>query len=288
MGVYLARLEYTPASIGSIVGAGVFGCAVAALLVPCFADRAGRRRSLIGLSLLSAAGGLAFGLTSHPIAAGAAAFLGMVNGMGRDRGASLILDQAILPGTVDGAHRTQAFAWYIVLQDIGHALGGLLAGTPALLRRLGAAEVESFRLSVGLYALLQLASAVLYLALSRRVEPEEGLPPALVSPETRRVLWRIASLFALDSLAGGFLTTALLSFFFYERFGVSEGVLGPLFFGARVFNALSHLVAAWLSRRIGLVNTMVFTHIPSSLLLITVAYAPSFAEIGRASCRERV
>src|SRR2546428_6445868 len=277
MGVYLARLEFTPAGIGSIVGAGLLGCAGAALLVTCCADRAGRRRSLIGLSLLSAAGGLAFGLTSHPIAAGAAAFLGMVNGMGRDRGASLILDQAILPGTVDGAHRTQAFAWYNVLQDIGHALGGLLAGTPALLRRLGAAEVESFRLSVGLYALLQLASAVLYLALSRRVEPEEGLPPALVSPETRRVLWRIASLFALDSLAGGVLTTALLSFFFYERFGVSEGVLGPLFFGARVLNALSHLVAAWLSRRIGLGNTMVFTHVPSRLLLITVAYAPSFA-----------
>ncbi|OLD65341.1 MAG: hypothetical protein AUI47_02320 [Acidobacteria bacterium 13_1_40CM_2_68_5] len=277
MGVYLARLEFTPAGIGSIIGAGLLGCTAAALLVTCFADRAGRRRSLIGLSLLSAAGGLAFGLTSHPAAAGAAAFIGMVNGMGRDRGASLILDQAILPATVDGAHRTRAFAWYNVLQDIGHALGGLLAGTPALLRRMGAGEVASFRLSVGLYALLQLACAVLYLALSRRVEPEDGAPRARASPETRRVLWRISSLFALDSLAGGFLTTALLSFFFYERFGVSEGILGPLFFGARVLNALSHLVAAWLSRRIGLVNTMVFTHVPSSLLLITVAYAPSFA-----------
>jgi len=277
MGVYLARLEFTPAGIGSIIGAGLLGCTAAALLVTCFADRAGRRRSLIGLSLLSAAGGLAFGLTSHPAAAAVAAFIGMVNGMGRDRGASLILDQAILPATVDGAHRTRAFAWYNVLQDIGHALGGLLAGTPALLRRMGAEEVASFRLSVGLYALLQLACAVLYLALSRRVEPQDGAPRARVSPGTRRVLWRISSLFALDSLAGGFLTTALLSFFFYERFGVSEGILGPLFFGARVLNALSHLVAAWLSRRIGLVNTMVFTHVPSSLLLITVAYAPSFA-----------
>src|SRR3989441_8392568 len=175
MGVYLARLEYTPASIGSIVGAGVFGCAVAALLVTCFADRAGRRRSLIGLSLLSAAGGLAFGLTSHPIAAGAAAFLGMVNGMGRDRGASLILDQAILPGTVDGAHRTRAVAWYNVLQDIGHALGGLLAGTPAVLRRMGAGEGASFRLCAGHYAVLHVACAVLYPALSQRVEPEDGV-----------------------------------------------------------------------------------------------------------------
>ncbi|PYT15942.1 MAG: hypothetical protein DMF51_05750 [Acidobacteria bacterium] len=226
MGVYLARLEFTPAGIGSIIGAGLLGCTAAALLVTCLADRAGRRRSLICLSLLSAAGGLAFGLTSHPAAAAVAAFIGMVNGMGRDRGASLILDQAILPATVDGAHRTRAFAWYNVLQDIGHALGGLLAGTPALLRRMGVEEVASFRLSVGLYALLQLACAVLYLALSRRVEPQDGAPRARVSPGTRRVLWRISSLFALDSLAGGFLTTALLSFFFYERFGVSEASWG--------------------------------------------------------------
>ena len=98
-----------------------------------------------------------------------------------------------------------------------------------------------------------------------------------MSPETRRVLWRVGSLFALDSLAGGFLTTAILSFFFYERFGVSEGAIGPLFFAARVANAFSHLAAARLARCFGLVNTMVFTHIPSSLLLITVAWAPSFA-----------
>jgi predicted MFS family arabinose efflux permease len=97
-----------------------------------------------------------------------------------------------------------------------------------------------------------------------------------LSAHSRRILWKISSLFAIDSLAGGFLTAALLAFFFYERFGVSEGVVGALFFGARVANAFSHLGAAWLARRIGLVNTMVFTHIPSSLLLATVPFAPSF------------
>ena len=98
-----------------------------------------------------------------------------------------------------------------------------------------------------------------------------------VSDETRRTLWKIASLFAVDSLAGGFLTTALLAFFFYERFGAPEGAIALLFFGARVLNAMSHLGAAWLAARIGLVNTMVLTHIPSSLLLMTVPFAPSFA-----------
>jgi len=277
MGVYLAQLEFDPAHIGYVVGAGLFGCAAAALLVTLCGDRAGRRRSLIAVSLLSFLGGCAFALTGHPFAAGAAAFLGMVNGMGRDRGAALILDQVILPATVGDAGRTRAFAWYNVLQDIGHAVGGLLAGLPALLRGLGAPEVVSYRASVGFYALLMLVCAALYLRLSPLVEPSRDHAQAhRVSPATRRVLWRISSLFALDSLAGGFLTTALLSFFFYERFGVGVEVLGPLFFGARLLNALSHLGAAWLARRIGLVNTMVFTHIPSSLLLITVAYAPSF------------
>jgi predicted MFS family arabinose efflux permease len=98
-----------------------------------------------------------------------------------------------------------------------------------------------------------------------------------VSAESRSVLTRISALFALDSLGGGFLTTALLAFFFHERFGVDEAAVGALFFGSRVLNALSHLGAAWLARRIGLVNTMVFTHIPSSLLLVTVPFAPSFA-----------
>jgi MFS family permease len=277
MGVYLAQLEFDPARIGYVVGAGLFGCAAAALLVTLCGDRAGRRRSLIAVSLLSFLGGCAFALTGHPFAAGAAAFLGMVNGMGRDRGAALILDQVILPATVGDAGRTRAFAWYNVLQDIGHAVGGLLAGLPALLRGLGAPEVGSYRASVGVYALLMLVCAGLYLRLSPLVEPARDHAQARrVSPATRRVLWRISPLFALDSLAGGFLTTALLSFFFYERFGVGVEVLGPLFFGARLLNAVSHLAAAWLARHIGLVNTMVFTHIPSSLLMITVAYAPSF------------
>ena len=277
MGVFMAHLDFGPARIGYVVGAGLFGCAAAALVVTLVGDTLGRRRSLLVLSLLSACGGLGFALTAHPFAAGATAFLGMVNGMGRDRGASLILDQVILPATVDDAGRTQAFAWYNVLQDIGHALGALLAGLPALLRSLGVADIASFRVGVGVYAFLMLVTALLYLGLSPRVERAAGGPKPKVTPETRRVLWRIASLFAFDSLAGGFLTTALLTLFFYERFSVGEGILGALFFGARIFNAVSHLGAAWLSRRIGLVNTMVFTHVPSSLLLVTVAFAPNFA-----------
>jgi MFS family permease len=277
LGLYLARLRLDPAGIGLVVGAGLAGGAAAALLVTLAADRLRRRTTLLALAILGAAGGALLALGSSPGVMAAAAFLGMVNGMGRDRGASLVLDQAILPATAPDRHRTRVFAWYNVLQDAGHALGGLLAGLPVLLRRAaGLDELASLRWSIGVYALLIVMTALLYLRLSPAVEAHAGPQAARVSPGSRRVLWRISSLFAFDSLAGGFLTTALLAFFFHERYGVGETALGALFFGARVLNALSHLGAAWLARHLGLVRTMVFTHTPSSLLLVTVGFAPSF------------
>ncbi len=277
LGIYLARLHLSPSQIGFVVGAGLVGNAAATLLTTALGDRWGRRRFLIGLTLATAAGGLAVSLVSHPLALGVAALLGMVNGMGRDRGAALVLEQAMLPGTVTDAQRTRAFAWYNVTQDVGHALGGLMAGLPVLLREVHPlSEETSFRLAMGTYSLLVLLPFLLYLALSRHTEAVGGLETRTVLPESRRILWKISSLFALDSLAGGFLTTALLAFFFYAHFGVSEEIVGLLFFAARLANALSHLGAAWLAKRIGLVNTMVFTHIPSSLLLATVPIAPTF------------
>jgi MFS family permease len=276
-GVYLARLRLGAAEIGLVVGAGLAGVAVATLIAMLRADHVGRRRFLITLSLLGAAGGLLVAFSSSVGMLAGAAFLGMLNGMGRDRGAAIALEQAVLPATTTDAGRTRVIAWYNVLQDAGHAIGSLLAGLPVLFRAIGHLdELTSIRVALGLYALIMLATAVLYLGLSPAVEAESGRPAVRISPQTRRVLWKISSLFAIDSLGGGFLTTALLSFFFFERFGAGEGVIGLLFFGARVLNALSHLGAAWLASRIGLVNTMVFTHIPSSLLLATVAIAPSF------------
>src|SRR6266850_2459035 len=277
LGIYLARLDLGPSQIGVIIGLGLAGGAGAALVVTIFADRFGRKRFLIALSIAGAAGGAAAAVASSPLLLGIASFFGMLNGMGRDRGAALVLDQAILPATATASERTRAFAWYNVLQDVGHALGGLMAGLPALLRNAaGLPEIASFRLTVGAYALLMLVTSVFYLRLSPRIEVDRAMPKHRLSPRSRRVLTKISSIFVLDSLGGGFLTSALVSYFFYERFGVGVETLGPLFFGARIANALSHLAAARLARRFGLVNTMVFTHIPSSLLLVTVAWAPSF------------
>ncbi|MBA2565980.1 MAG: MFS transporter [Gemmatimonadetes bacterium] len=277
LGIHLATLRFTPETIGLLVAAGLTGAAVATLAATLGADRLGRRRFLLGLSLLGAAGGAMVAWASQPAVIALAAFAGMVNGMGRDRGASLVIEQAILPATTPDEGRTRAFAWYNVLQDAGGALGGLLAALPVALRRFTVIDQEgSLRVALLVYALLLLACAFLYPRLSPAVEVPVPTLRLRVSPQGRAVLWRIVPLFALDSLGGGLLTTALLAFFFHERFAVGEGTIGLLFFGSRVANALSHLGAAWLAGRIGLVNTMVFTHIPSSLLLLTVPFAPSF------------
>ena len=277
VGLYLARLGLSPGTSGLVIGVGLAGAALATLVATLGADRFGRRRFLAVLALLAGVGGTVVALESDPLLIAAAAFVGMLNGMGRDRGAALVIEQAILPATVSDAERTKAFAWYNVLQDMGHAFGSLLAAAPAVLRTsLGMDELGAMRLAMVFAALLSLAAAAIYPRLSVAVEATRSARPTL-SPESRRTLWKISSLFTLDSLGGGFLTAALVSFFFFKRFGVDEAVLGPLFFAARVLNAFSHLGAAWLARRIGLVNTMVFTHIPSSLLLASVAIAPSFA-----------
>lgn len=277
IGIHLAKQGMDAGRIGAIVSAGLAGAALAALLVTIAGDRLGRRRALIALALLGGAGGIAVAFASDAAVIGIAAFFGMLNGMGRDRGASSILDQAILPSTVPSEQRTGAFAWYNLLQDMGHALGSLLAGLPAIFRAVAPMpEPVSLRAAVLVYAFLLLVTAVLYRVLSPAVEATAPRVRTPVSPETRRIVTRISALFALDSLGGGFLTTALLSYFFYARFGVDERGMGLLFFGARVLNAGSHLGAAWLAARIGLVNTMVFTHIPSSILLLTVPFAPSF------------
>ncbi len=277
LGIYLARLDFSIAEIGVVISAGLWGVAAAAMLVTLRADRYGRKRMLFVLALLGAAGGFAAAFASELGAMLAAAFLGMLNGMGRDRGAALILEQAILPATVTAERRTQSFAWYNVLQDIGHALGGLAAAIPALLRSsAGIDEVSSLKVAMIFYAALFLLGALLYPLLSPDAETPAARPERRLAPRSRKVLWRISALFSIDSIAGGFLGTALLSYFFFQRFGISEAWIGVLFFFARAMNALSHLGAAWLAQRIGLVNTMVFTHIPSSLLLMTLAFAPSF------------
>jgi MFS family permease len=276
LGIYLSELHLGVDAIGVIIGVGLGGAALATLLATLYADRAGHRKTLMLIALASFAGAVLLIVSTHILVLGVAALVGMVNGMGRDRGAALVVEQAALPATASDRERTMVFAKYNVLQDIGHALGSLLAALPSVLAQNGMAGIAAFQVPLAIYAALSLLPLLAYWRLSSTIEAPRVSRTITISRESRSILWKISALFAIDSVAGGFLTTALLSYFFHQRFGVGVEAIGLLFFVARVANAGSHLAAAWLAKRIGLVNTMVFTHIPSSLLLATVPFMPTF------------
>ena len=278
LGVYLFRVGLSSSGIGLVIGTGLAGTAAATLVASLRADRFGRRRTLVILSLLGTIGGLGLALSSGLPALLAVAFLGMLNGMGTDRSASFALEQAIIPGLVPDARRTWSLAGYNIVLDAGGSLGALGAALPLLLhRRLHVSLLSSYAAVFVGYASLGLVIAALYSLLSSSVEvvPSRTTDPP-ISAETKKNVSRLARLFSLDAFGGGLLSDALVAYWFFLRFGVSEENLGILFFGVRLLNAVSHLGAAWLARRIGLVNTMVFTHLPSSLFLIAVPLAPSF------------
>jgi MFS transporter len=279
LGLLLAATKW-PAWITS---AGLAGGAAAAAVVTLAGARLPPRTTVFAVALLTAAGAVAVAFASGPWIAAAAAFVGMLNAMGRDRGAALAVESALLPSTTDDAGRTSAFAWHGVFQDAGHALGALLVGAAAPVAvwaagaaAVGAGDAAPSRGGLLVAAGLALVAAAPYGFLSHGLAAAPRAARAPVSPESRRILTRVCALFALDGFGGGFLSSALLTWFFFDRFHVDERTIGPLFAAANVFTAFSHLGAAWLARRIGLVRTMVFTHIPSSLLLMTVPWAPSF------------
>src|SRR4029453_5190474 len=202
------------------------------------------------------------------------------NGMGRDRGAASALEQSILPATVSDDRRTWTLAWYNLVLDSGHALGALAAALPTLLTRIILAGPDiAHRITFAMCGGAMLLSIAVYLMLTPAIEApaHASLTPAPIEAGSKRVITRLALLFGLDSIGGGFLNSALISYWFFRQYGTSEANLALLFFAARVLNALSHVVAAWLARRIGLLNTMVWTHLPSSLLLMVAPASSSAA-----------
>lgn len=281
LGIYLFRLGLSSLAIGFVIAAGLAGSALATVIVSFAADRIGRRRLLLWLSLLSAVGGIALALSPPLPLLVMMAFVGMLNGTGTDRSAAFALDQAVVPGLVSDVKRTWSLAWYNVLLDGGGSLGALGAALPILLQhRLALPVLSSYRVTFFGCAGLCLIVAALYWFLSPAVEIRDSsvLAPfrSRIAPESKRIVAKLTALFSLDAFGGGFLTDALVAYWFFRRFGVPEHDLGLVFFAVHILNAGSHLGAAWLARRIGLVNTMVFTHLPSSLFLMAVPFAPSF------------
>ncbi len=278
IGLYCARLGFSAVQIGIVLSAALWGSALAALATMLAGRHVSERVLLVALTLLPMAGGALIASTDSFAVLAAAAFAGMINVHGRDRGAIPILEQAMFPATTTDADRTRVFAWYNVMLDGGYAAGGLLAGLPTLLERFaGLPELDGMRVAIAIFCALYLASAALYARLPAHVGDTAPAGLRDLSPESRPIVAKISGLFFLDALAGGFIGTAIFAYFFAERFGASAATIAILFSAGRTLSAFSHFAAAWLARRIGLVNTMVYTHIPSSLLLFTVVAAHDFA-----------
>ena len=260
LAIALTEAGVSVAGTGLVIGTGLAGIAMLTAVVTVAADRLGRRRTLVLMTLLTAGGYLAAATSARLAWLLPAAFLGMLNGMGRDRGPAGTLEQAILPETTGAARRTWTLAWYNLVLDAGHALGGLAAALPVTHRTIFVACAVS-----------ALAGVLPYAALSKHVEVATTASSVTLPDEdrrTRRAVSKLALLFGIDSLGGGFLSSALIAYWFFQRYGFTERDLAILFFAARSLNAVSHVAAAWLARRIGLLNTMVLTHLPSSLLLM--------------------
>jgi MFS family permease len=285
LGVVLAGEGFSPASIGVLITVSLVGDMVGTYVIGLVADSWGRRRTLALLALLMAATGAVFGLvTNYPVLL-LAAFFGTLGTSASETAPFLPIDQAMLAQITPPERRTALFARYNLVSSLSAALGALAAGLPPLLVGVGLPLASGIRLLFGAYAVLGLVVVGLSLRLSPPVEAPmrpsikvQNLRQRLVPPlhRSRAIVWRLTALFIVDSASGGLVVQSLVALFFHLRFGVPLTTLSVLFFGANLLSALSFLAAVPLARRFGLLNTMVFTHLPSNVLLALVAFAPTF------------
>jgi MFS family permease len=282
---YLVGLGLTEVQSGLVLTLTLAGDVVVSLFLTTRADRIGRRRMLIIGAILMAAAGLAFASTHNLLFLIIAGTIGVISPSGNEVGPFLSIEQAALSHIVPTTARTEVFAWYTLAGSLATALGALCGGfVTQVLQRSSLTPVASYRAVVILYAALGMLLALLFTRLSAMVEVDASSNGAVSRASlshvfgitrSRNVVLKLSSLFALDSFAGGFVVQSFAAYWFYLRFGVEPATLGAIFFWANVFAGISALVASRLAARIGLVRTMVFTHLPSNILLILVPLMPN-------------
>jgi MFS family permease len=276
--VYLLELGHGPFETGVIATATLAGSALLTMLVGLYAHRASGRRLLIGAALLMMLTGIAFATLEDFWPLLLVAFAGTLNPSSGDVSVFLPLEQAQLAGMVTDRARTRLFARYSFIGSIAAAVGALAAALPeAAAAWLGTGLKPALQAAFVLYAGLGGLALLLYRRLPQR--PATARDAALAAPlgRSRPIVLKLAALFSLDAFAGGLVVQSLLALWLFERFGLSLAAAGVIFFWAGVLASLSYFAAAWIADRIGLINTMVFTHLPSNLCLALVPFAPSLA-----------
>jgi MFS family permease len=276
LGLYLAELRLDPSVIGLVLSAALAGTLALTLVIALFGDRIGRRRLLVigsGLMLLSAVIPL---VGANPLLLVIIGLSGMVAVTSSESTGLQSVDQAVLPQTVPDRQRTAAFALYNVVAAAASAVGALSVGPMvALGEALGLSAAAVYTPAFVTYAVAGLASTLLTATLDARVEVGARLERGFAIHRSRRTVAMLSGLFSLDALAGGFVVQSYLAFWFAARFAADPATVGTLFAASNVLAAFSFPVAAWLASRIGLIRTMVFSHIPSNLFLIGAALAPT-------------
>ncbi len=278
--LYLSELGLSNTRIGILLALTLVGDTVVSLWMTTAADRIGRRRMLvIGAGLMLFAGAI-FLMTNNFWFLLAAAIIGVISPSGYEVGPFLAIEQAALTETVPGNKRTGVFAWYNLVGSFATALGSLFAGVlTQSLQAGGMAALGSYRAAILCYGLMGLALGMLFMRLSPAVEAPTPAAATLRSRfglhRSRRVVLKLSALFSLDAFAGGFVLQSIIAYWFHVRFEVQPALLGGIFFGANILAGVSALSAAWVASKIGLIRTMVFTHIPSNILLMLVPLMPN-------------
>ena len=277
--VYLLRLGFSAFAIGSIITSTLVGSALLTLVFGMVAHRYSRRWMLRAACLLMAATGAGFALTTDYWPIVIVAFVGTMNPSSGDVSVFLPLEQTVLAETVEPRRRTALFARYSLFGTLMGAIGTLAAAIPDLLgARWGMGQVLAFRFMFWLYGALGVVALLLYRRLSGAVEapPAAGVSSRALG-ESRSIVYRLAALFSLDAFGGGFFVQSLLALWLFQAFHLSVPTASAILFWSSVCAAFSFLVAVPVSERIGLINTMVFTHLPSNIFLILVPFAPNLS-----------
>jgi len=279
LALYLSEVGLTEGRIGLLFTFTLIGDAVISLWLTTTADRLGRKRTLILGALLMTGAGIAFLLTRNYIVLIVAAIVGVISPSGHEIGPFLAVEQAGLTQLISEQKRTQFFAWYNLAGSFATATGALAGGWLAqALQNNQWTALESYRVVLIGYAIGGFLILLLFLNLTAAVEVEaikDDTKRVLGLHRSRGVVLKLSSLFAMDAFAGGLIVQSLIAYWFHVRFGVDTGTLGSIFFGANILAGISSLLAIRIANRFGLINTMVFTHIPSNILLILVPLMPT-------------
>ena len=283
--LYLSQIGVSQAKIGMLLTLALLGDILVSLWITTIADRVGRKRMLVAGAALMLFAGIVFAFTANYLLLVIAAIIGVISPGGNDIGPFMPIEQAALTQTVPGAQRTEVFAWYNLAGSLSTAIGALAGGVIIqLLIGEGVTTLTSYRVIVLAYAATGLMLGLLYMRLSQAVESpvarDSSISPELFATRfglhrSKEVVLKLSVLFALDAFAGGLVLQSIMAYWFHLRFGVEPALLGAIFFGANTLAGLSALAASRIASRIGLINTMVFTHIPSNLLLMLVPLMPN-------------